>query len=300
MPIVFEFKNDTVNLVEARSKSNLFDVKKSFSISIPEEWIDSQGIKEMDDLYLLISSTMDMERFKTKDAIICINNSSVIYREIVVPSIDKKKMALIVRSEMMDVLNLTPEYIMDYIVIDEFEGEDQTKMSRLLAVASHSTAIESYIELMRKLKLKLTTIDTSTNSIIKMIDASPDLKSIEQLILVDIGKKYLRLYLFELGKYVLTRNAKISPMNEVTDEEAINIIEDNINKMIQFSFTRENKSGEKKIVIMGRDIILEELKSKVLTDLLVPCDILQKPSFVNSQGEFETFFINAYSALIRK
>lgn len=300
MPIVFEFKNDMVNIVEARSKSNVFDIKKSCSISIPEEWIDSQGIKEMDDLYLLLSSTLDMERFKTNEAVICINNPSVIYREIIVPNIETKKMALIVRSEMMDVLNLTPDYIMDFVVIDEFEEEDGTKKARLLAVASLSSAIETYIELMKKLKLKLTCIDTSTNSIIKLVDSSPELKAIEQLIFVDSGKKHLRSYLFEHGKYILTRNAKISPMNEVTDEEALNIIEDNINKMIQFSFTRDNKSGEKKIVLVGRDSILEELKTKVLNDLLVPCDILDKPSFVNTVDVFETCYINAISALIRK
>jgi len=300
MPIVFEFKNDMVNIVEARSKSNVFDIKRSCSISIPEEWIDSQGIKEMDDLYLLLSSTLDMEGFKTKEAAICINNPSVIYREIIVPNIETKKMALIVRSEMMDVLNLTPDYIMDFVVIEEFEDEESTKKARLLAVASISSAIETYIELMKKLKLRLTCIDTATNSIIKLVDSSPDLKSIEQLILVDSGRKHLRLYLFEHGKYILTRNAKISPMNEVTDEEALNIIEDNINKMIQFSFTRDNKSGEKKIVLVGRDSILEELKSKVLNDLLVPCDILAKPSFVNTSDLFETCYINAISALIRK
>ena len=300
MPIVFEFRNDIVNIIEARGKNSIYDVKKACSIAIPEEWMDSQGFKVMDDLYLLLSSTMDMEKFKMKDAVICVNNPSVIYREIIVPNIDKKRMALVVRSEMMDVLNLTPDYIMDYIVIEEFDAEDGTKMSRLLAVASLSSAIESYIELMKKMKLKLTTIDTSTNAIIKLVDASPNLKSIDQLILVDCGKKHLRLYLFESGKYILTRNAKIAPMNDVTDEEAINIIEDNINKMIQFSFTRENKSGDKKIVLAGRDIILEELKTKVLEDLLVPCEVLSKPNFIYSDLEFETCYINAYSALLRK
>lgn len=300
MPIVFEFKNDTVNLVETRARGNVFDVKKSCSISIPEEWIDSSGIREMDDLYLLLSSTMDMEDFRTKDAMICINNSSVIYREIIVQSMDKKKMALVVRSEMMDVLNLTPDYIMDFIVVDEFEGEDGKSMSRLLAVASLSSALESYIEIMKKLKLKLTCIDTASNAIIKLVDNNPELKAIEQLILVDIGRKQLRLYFFELGKYILTRNAKISQIDDVTDEEALNIIEDNINKMIQFSFTRDNKSGDKRIILAGRDEILEELKLMVLNDLLVPCEIATKPSFINVDNGFETNYINAYSALIRK
>ena len=300
MPIVFEFKNDMVNIVEARSKGGIFDVKKSISVSIPEDWIDSQGIKELDDLYLLLSSTMDMENIRTKDAVVCLNNPYIIYREIVIQNMDKKKMALIVRSEMMDALNLTPDYIMDFIVIEEFVGENGVSMARLLAVASLSSALESFIDLMKKLKLKLTCIDTSNNALVKLVDISPELKSVEQLILVDISRKHLRLYFFELGKYILTRNVKISQLDEVTDEEAINIIEDHINKMIQFSFTRENKQGEKKIVLAGRDAILENLKTRVLNDLLVPCEILSKPNFVSIEGEFETSYINAYSALIRK
>jgi Tfp pilus assembly PilM family ATPase len=300
MPIVIELKSNTINIVEARVKSNVFDLRKSRTVSIPEEWIDVQGIKEMDDLYLLLSSTMDEENFRMKDAILCINNASVIYRELIIPNIDKKKMAMIVRSEMMDVLNLTPDYIMDYVVIEEFNDDNERPMVRLLAVASISSALESYITLMKRLKLKLTCIDTATNSVIKLVDNVNELKSIEQLILVDIGNKYLRLYLFELGKYILTRNAKLVHLNESSDEEVKNIIEDNINKMVQFSFTRVNKTGNKKIVLAGRDELLEELKAKVLNDLLVPCEILAKPDFLSEISEFETCYINAVGALIRK
>lgn len=41
MPIVFEFRNDIVNIIEARGKNSIYDVKKACSIAIPEEWMDS-------------------------------------------------------------------------------------------------------------------------------------------------------------------------------------------------------------------------------------------------------------------
>ncbi len=300
MPIVIEVKSDMINIIEAKSKNNVFNVLKTRTVSFPEEWLDVTGIKEMDDFYLLLSSVIDEEHFKTKDTILCVNNSSVIYRELIVPVIDKKKMAMIVRSEMMDVLNLTPDYIMDYVLIEQFEDEKNVTLARLLAVASMSSAIESYITLMKRLKLKLTCIDSSTNSILKLVDSTSSLKEVEQLVLVDIGNKHLRLYLFEMGKYILSRNAKLAYLSDSTEEEVINTIEDNINKMIQFSFTRGNKTGIKKIVLAGRDEILEELQAKVLNDLLVPCEILSRPAFLNDTGVFETCYINAVGALIRK
>lgn len=300
MPVAIEFKSDTINIVEARSKSGGFDLRQVKSLSFPEEWLDTQGIRETDDFYLLLTQAIDDAEIKTKDTVLCINNSSIIYRELVVPNIDSKKLAMIVRSEMMDVLNLTPDYIMDYVVLEEFVDEQGASMIRLLAVACLSAVLASYIALMKRLKLKLTCIDSATNAVLKLVSEIPDLKSLEQMILVDVGNGHLRLYLFELGKYVLSRNAKLVHLKESSRSEIINVIEDNINKMIQFSYTRGNKSGIKKIVLAGRDELLDELKSKVLEDLLVPCEILPRPGFIGGDVEFETRFINALGSLIRK
>lgn len=300
MPVAIEFKSDTVNIVEARSKSGGFDLRKVKTVTFPEEWLDSQGIREMDDMYLLLMQTLEDAEINTKDAFLCINNSSIIYRELVVPNIESKKLAMIVRSEMMDVLNLTPDYIMDYVVIEEFTDEKGADMIRVLAVACLSAVLASYIMLMKRLKLKLISIDSATNSVLKIVSDVADLKSLEQMILVDVGNGHLRLYLFELGKYVLSRNTKLAHLKESSRQEIINVIEDNINKMIQFSYTRGNKAGIKKIVLAGKDELLEELKLKILDDLLVPCEVLQKPGFIGGEALFETRYINVLGALIRK
>ncbi len=300
MPISIEFKSDTVNIVEAKLKSGVFEVQHAITVSFPEEWLDVKGIREIGDFYLLLSQVFDDYKFKTKDVAICLNNTSIIYRELIVPSIDKKKMAMVVRSEMMDVLNLTPDYIMDYVVIEPIVDEEGKAMVRVLAVASLATALESYIELIKLLKLKLNSIDSATNAMIKLVDAIPEMKSLEQFVLVDVGANYLRLYLFEEGKYVLSRNVKLVRLNDSTEDEIINVVEDNINKMIQFSYTRGAKTGINKIILAGRDQLLDELKSKVLEDLLVPCEIFSQPLFINSSDKFETCYINAFGALIRK
>lgn len=300
MPVAIEFKSDTINIVEARSRSGGFDLRQVKTISFPEDWLDAQGIREMEDFYLLLTQTIEDAEIKTKDTILCINNSSVIYRELVVPSIEDKKLSMIVRSEMMDVLNLTPDYIMDYVVLEEFVDENGAPMIRMLAVACLSSVLSSYIMLMKRLKLKLTCIDSATNAVLKLVSEVPDLKSLEQMILVDVGNGHLRLYLFEQGKYVLSRNAKLVHLMDSSRAEIINVIEDNINKMIQFSYTRGNKSGIKKIVLAGKDELLADLKSKVLEDLLVPCEVLPRPSFIGGDIEFETRYINVLGSLIRK
>jgi Tfp pilus assembly PilM family ATPase len=297
--ISIEFKAGTVNLVEAKVKKNNIEVKRSHTFEFPETWIDSAGIQDMDSLVLLFEQNFEDQGFKDRTCSICINNSSIIYRELNVPKIEEKKMPLLVRSEMMDVLNLTPDYIMDFIVLEEVET-DGVQSYRLLAVAIHTTALESYITLMKRLKLNLVSIDSATNAIIKTVDLLPSINEKDQVIIVDVGNGHLRLYLFEAGKYVLSRNTRLIGLNENSKEEIISTIEDNINKMIQFSYTRGAKGGIKDIVLIGQDEILAELKTRVIEDLIVPCDFLECPSFVTSNQPFQSRYVNAIGTLVRK
>jgi len=298
MPISIEFKSGVVNIVEAKVKKYNIEVKKVYSFDFPEEWIDSTGILDMNNLVLLFEQVLKEQGFKEKQCSICLNNSSVIYRELNVPKIEDKKMPLLVRSEMMDVLNLTPDYIMDFTILEELT-EESTETYRLLAVACPSSAIESYMLLMKRLKLKLVSIDSATNSIIKTVSLIPAISQKEQAIIVDVGSGHLRLYLFEMGLYVLSRNNRLVSLNESTREEVIATIEDNVNKMIQFSYTRGAKVGIKNIVLIGRDEILPDLQQRISDDLAVPCEIMQCPSFVYWNQQFESKYVNAIGTLVR-
>ena len=300
MTIAIEFKQDSVNLAEVRIKGSTMELRRSHSISIPEEWIDSEGVREEEMLAMLVSQEIKDFDFKSKDLIICVNNPSIIYRELLVPKVDSKRLGLVVRSEMMEVLNLTPEYIMDYVVLEEITDEEGIAKVRLLAVASLSKAVASYIEVAKKMKLKLVGIDTSTNAVLKFVEASQDLTNNDQMILVDIGNTHLRLYLFENGKYVLSRNAKLLPAGASSDYDVGFIVEDHINKMIQFSYTRINKTGDKIVVLAGNRDLVNNLKARVEEDLLVKCDVLMRPEFLKGTADFSSEYINVIGSLIRK
>jgi Tfp pilus assembly PilM family ATPase len=198
----------------------------------------------------------------------------------------------------MSALNLTPDYIMDYIYLNDVEVEGNVQ-SRVLGVAMQVKAIESLLEVAKLCKLDVQGIDSATNSIIKMMDENPLLENTNQLIVADIGNGHLRLYLFENGIYALSRNNKIISYKEVTPEEVTNSIVDNINKMIQFSYTRKNGSDSKKIIITGIDEELEDVQRFVSENLLVDCEILGKPHYVTGQ-KFENRYTNAVGALLRK
>lgn len=301
MPLSIEFKNGFINIVEAKLKKGVISVSNTHTVRYPDEWIDAMSILNMSELHSLLRKELDVMQFKEKSCYLCINNTSIIYRELQVPKLDSKKLPLLVRSEMMEVLNLSPDYIMDYVILEELVDQDTNEDNyRVLAVAMQKSAIESYIELCKLLNLKLISIDSATNSVLKLVSLNPEIVLKEQVILADVGNGHLRLYLFEQGKYVLSRNTRLISYSDTKREEIIGVVEDNINKMIQFSYTRGLKSGIKQIVLFGNDDLLSDVKDRVVNGLIVPCEIFQKPDFVNVEGEFQTLFLNAYGTLLRK
>lgn len=303
MAIGIEFKNGSVNLVEAKVKRNSVVCKSAFSFDFEGDWIDQQGISDSNFDNLLMVFEQKLEEFGLSDireGYVCLNNTSVIYREIITPKIDEKKLAFIVRSEMMDTLNLTPDYIMDFIILESILDENEREAYRLLAVAVLDSALESYINLLRSLKIKPVVIDSATNAIIKVMETYPVMEKMDQVIITEVGDGHLRLYLFDRGQYILSRNVRLVTYSDFARDEYLDTIEDNISKMIQFSYTRGIKNGVDKIFLIGKDGILDEINERVNKNLLVDSEILSQPSFVDGDCEFQTQYTNVLGTMLRK
>ena len=71
MPISIEFKSGVVNIVEAKVKKYNIEVKKAYTFDFPEEWIDSTGILDMNNLVLLLEQVLKEQGFKEKQCSIC-------------------------------------------------------------------------------------------------------------------------------------------------------------------------------------------------------------------------------------
>lgn len=301
MAISIEIKNGTVNLVSAKTRKGSVTVKNTHSFSYPEEWFDIVGITHMREFAQLLKEELHVLGNNEKDCYICVNNSNIIYRELLTPKLDAKKLPLLVRSEMMDELNLTPDYVIDYVILDDFYNEELSEGNyRILAVAIQQSAVVAYIELCKQLKLNLLSITSATNSVIKLVDQIPELKSLDQVVIADVSSGQLKLFMFEFGKYIITRNTRVATYTGYNKEEIILDVEDSINKMNQFAYTRGPKTGIKKVVLFGIDELLEVIKHSVEDGLAINCEIFNKPRGINYKGTFQTQFLNACGSLLRE
>ena len=281
MPLAIEIRNGYVSLVEAGVSKTDILLKHTHHYRFDESWVSETGIIEIDKFADLLKSEMKKAQVKDKNATICINNNAIIYRELSLPAVDERKIPLLVRSEMMNNLNLTNDFIMDYVMIEEIENDDIHQL-RVLAAALHKQYIESIMEVCKRVGLKVKVIDSAANSIVKFIKSLNVLPKNDQVLIVDVEENYLRQYLFDNGHYSLTRNNRIDEITEINNEEDIISIVDHINKMIQFSYTRGEQTNLSEILLTGNDFVLEALKIQIKESLSIDCEIIKADTHVRA------------------
>ncbi len=296
MPLAIEIRNGYVNLVEANVSKSEILVKKVHSYKFDETWISEAGIVKVEEFAGLLKKELAKAQMKDKNVTVCVNNNAIIYRELNLPVVDEVKIPLLVRSEMMNNLNLTPDYIMDYVFIEELKNEKMNQF-RVLGVALHKEYIESILDVLHHLNLKAKVIDGAANAMIKYVDSAKVVPDEGLVIVTDIEESYLRQYLFENGNYALSRNNRIEEFSKKEKEEGIASIIDNINKMIQFSYTR-GQSTLTKVILTGNDDYLNTIKKQVKDSIGIECEILAPQT--NIRGlKYENRYVNAIGGLMR-
>jgi Tfp pilus assembly PilM family ATPase len=298
MGLTIELRNDEIVLVEARLSKSKIVVKKRHTFNFDEEMVNASGVIDLKMFSFALSQQMKQAKIKGQKCVLCLNNTSIMYRELSVPKVDERRIPFLVKTEMMSALNLTNDYIIDFAPIDEVD-KDGVKMHRVLAVAVLESAIGSYVNALKRANLKVEAIDSATNAIIKMMNFTNILQDSQQAIVADVQNGILRLYLFDQGVYVLTRNTRISKLTEDNRMQVISEMTDSISKMSQYTYSRKNL-GIGNIYYVGKDELLEDLKNSVTDNLEIHGDVFSEVVSRTQIRAFSNKDVNALGALLRK
>jgi type IV pilus assembly protein PilM len=299
MPLSIEIRTKQLQVVQTTVTKNRIHYKNTFSVDLEEGWVDAKGIVNQVAVVFALSQALESRGIKEKKTTLCINNHSVIYRELLIPKVEDKRIPFIVRSEMIASLDLTTDHIVDFIILEEVTVGHKINL-RVLAVAIAQRALSSYVDLCMKIGLRPDAIDTATSSVIKLVEKSDLSRDGEPIIVADVEKDVMRLYLFEHKKYILIRNTKISEIEEGKKADWISDIEDNINKMLQYQFTRESHTGVSKIFFYGNHPLISEIQASVKENLSVETSLYPKPDFLSGGEESYLPYLNAIGAALRK
>ena len=91
MGLSIEIRNNEVVFVEAKISKSKAMIRKSGSFQFSETYIDQFGVTDPENFALVLSQNLAEASISERNCNLCLNNTSIIYREIFVPKVDEKR-----------------------------------------------------------------------------------------------------------------------------------------------------------------------------------------------------------------
>lgn len=247
-----------------------------------------------------ITDIIASKNIKDKDAIVCINSGSILYKELVVPKPKKISNSAAIESMIINTMGITNEYNISYSIIGEDKDENDVPTLKLIATACPQRMVDGYIRLFTQLGISLKQINVSNNCITRLILNTPKLEASMPLMLVQIDNDFLNINLYEDNQVTLSRYVRIDPYDYNNDDDYVSqAVYDNLFRTIQFTGQRPGAKPLKEIMFYGqvRDFIS---LSNSVSSFNVPVHILSIPNNVVTFCDFDfAEYANAIGAFFK-
>lgn len=247
-----------------------------------------------------ITDIISTKGIKDKEAIVCINSGSILYKELVLPKPKNIANSTAIESMILNTMGVTKEYNISYSIIGETVDENNAPMIKLTATACPQRMVDGYIRLFTQLGLNLKQINISNNCITRLVLNTPKLESSMPLLLVQIDEDFLNINLYEDGQVALSRYVKIDASDYDDDPNYVNMaVYDNLFRTIQFISSRKNSRPLKEIMFYGyvKDFIS---LSNAISSFNLPAHILSIPNNIVTFCDLDfTHYANAIGAFFK-
>lgn len=272
---IIEIKDNDLSLIQAEVTLNRIVLKGSKNINLEDSWKNLLQTTKESSFVSSITSFCD-----EKKAILILNTSALIYRDMILPKSGARNLTALIRNELKHALNLSQDYLFDYTIISDVIVNGK-KMNKVLVSAILAPTINEIVEFFEKNGITISRIDVALNSLFTYVDNAKIVNKDQNTLIVDIGAQSIRQYLFEKGKYSYYRTTKGSTDLAFDPQKSIESAVDTIEKMLQFSLSLGQNSSIDSIALAGSYKDLELLNSEVNQRLGVPCELIPSPKQVH-------------------
>lgn len=263
MALIFEIQDETLQVIEAKSKrEGRFIVDAHFTLDFNSEEKDSSEF--IKNLKRLIKE----HKIKDNKVHVVFNNRLTLSKEFIVPRIERRKMNLIVKNEMQMALNLTDDYVYDYMTLSN-EEVDGNISERVLAFAIKLQHVKETEKWFKKLNLKIQSIQTSTSTLINMLDFTDIVDNNRPVIITDMQRNYTRFYLYYKQEVFMIRT--IHPDTRELDDSGSRFV--NLSKLLINSIYNEHDLVVDKIILLGNYNMILDVKENHKSKLDINCEL---------------------------
>ena len=294
----FDISDKQINIVKGENNGTKIKIDKSFALEVPDEMIINGEVINITGLADLLTKTINSEQMMDRDAIVTFSSSSIVFKELIVPSAKGNEFLAMVQNHMSQEMGITDEYSISYTVVGD-AGEDNPGCVKVLATACPSTIVDRFRKLFSIMNVNLRSVNIGCNSIARIVLADKTNKEKMPLLVCQIDKSFLGLTLFENGQMAFARYVPISPEDYDSEDYILEALNENIFRMEQFNKARGG-SGLSNVILYG--VIDDYIKIvDALDSLDIKASVLGVPAQITGFENFEfTVFANAIGALYKR
>lgn len=294
-------------------------IDRALKFSTPKNSYYNGIISNIEKLRESIIFNLEKINIKTNLAICTMESSSIITREFILPTIKKSEFYPMVKYEMKQYLPMVlNEYLLQYKILEE-TIENNVKKARILVSVLPKFMVQTYYELLSKLKLKPLALDMNSNAISKLFtqgliinDEKFNFKKTAAVI--DMGHSHMNINIISKGipqfnRIIATDSRSIyydlSPTKTIS--KIGNNIDDwifKIQKVFQYYNSRTSGNRIDKIYFYGGRSKLSGLDIYFSNAFNIPSIKINTVNFINASKKsgISTLedYLNGAGAIIRR
>lgn len=278
MPLFIEIGNNVIKIASVKNNRGKLIVDRFETLSTLTDPASLMNIKD---------NIIDLG-FKTRDVSILLNSNVVIYRELRIPLIEKKKALAVVANELAGIQTVKVELVAEFIPIQVLEEE---KMQRVLSFAIPTNLMISMIGWLNSVKFsKISAFGIGQIALLEYIK-NTSLKTLTvPYLLIDITQGLTKFYLFDEGSFILMRTARLDYNNK---NEMITTLTNEISLMQQFQLSRRYQANMEQVYLFGDYAQLDELALELQTVVPLTIEIMPALESLKCSEGFE-YLANIY------
>ncbi len=259
----------SIKAVEGKIQKNIINVNKLIEVETPEGTVIDGRIIDEDTIIKTLAKLIRENNIRARDVIFTTNSSSIINRDILVPSVAVEEMDTVVRYEIQQYLPINlDDYVIQFVFLDEIVDDTGMKLKVNVTAFPERMAL-SYYNIINSLGLNPYVLDVTYNSINKIANYGDYTLNNGQVIggtvaFIDMGATSIDVSILKNGKLDFTRMLKIGGDNidyALSEKMNISIKSIELIKMKEVDLLETYKGDVQTLTIQGVvDEVLDELE----------------------------------------
>ena len=259
----------SIKAVEGKIQKNIINVNKLIEVETPEGTVIDGRIIDEDTIIKTLAKLIRENNIRARDVIFTTNSSSIINRDILVPSVAVEEMDTVVRYEIQQYLPINlDDYVIQFVFLDEIVDDTGMKLKVNVTAFPERMAL-SYYNIINSLGLNPYVLDVTYNSINKIANYGDYTLNNGQVIggsvaFIDMGATSIDDSILKNGKLDFTRMLKIGGDNidyALSEKMNISIKSIELIKMKEIDLLETYKGDVQTLTVQGVvDEVLDELE----------------------------------------